>query len=884
MSRRGAALSETTISVALPFPSESTRGDTPGAGPATAPVYAFLPVRDFGMRFAIQADWLLPASREDVLSDNAWNEWLRGQVPNVLRQAIDGLAAATGLPPGVRLSWLRLMPPVGSLQGSFFRPLGPLIESELRSCPCLPAAHTGPQGLIKPCEGLIAPLVAVDALDPLAVQRTLGRRVIDPGLLSPEGGPSAREALLRMGARDLTLGDLAAVLPALDGLQPTDRLVRVLQLAAVLASSSAPTRAVLDALGDVLFVPTASGRAARAASGVFLSAEDASSDQPLGDGYGRPYGFEQELDIVDWPSVAAAVPVFEDQAMIRGLLELIGVHHVTPAAVIQRHVLPRLLGDPVGSVAVRVGHLAVLRFHRTLVPAKAREDLRSCIRSKLVFEDGETPIVDACSLRLPFPEGHDGEKYSRLLVSAGLQVKTLSRGYLDHASADEWLGLLEEDLGCTSLLFPTRARSRQWTSDDAEQLGAWLVAHRSTPLRTQGVPSGLLRLLTAALHDTSELLGCCAQTGAEMVLEDHSSPELDGLLAALTQKGDGEGLLTLLHLLDRRISSGGLLLSLFGTARLQGRSFAVPSSVLLRLTLTVWVPTTHVSMEGPLLSRPVDLPSATAVPHARCLLGGGHLRPGTLALLAVPQGPSLDWVLHHLAWLCDPGRPVHSVASWAPDRPLCYQPWPQLPKEAFELAASLFVTLSDLLAAGSDADADVARQRLSEAALVPVGARGTGLFGARVQDCSWLPLVGKNALAELYPGSLRRLFVEILGVEEGSGDSSTAATVEDISGAGPDPHDPIPASPLQGGFLDDRRGAEQPSALLRTSGPALKEFVGDLLDLEAFRPSERLRDSGPIDLPEVRKVSGCFPNSRAPVLEPDASSFSLLAMAARAGI
>ncbi len=39
-------------------------------------VYAYLPLRSFNFSFIIQADWNLPASRQDLLYDNEWNQWL----------------------------------------------------------------------------------------------------------------------------------------------------------------------------------------------------------------------------------------------------------------------------------------------------------------------------------------------------------------------------------------------------------------------------------------------------------------------------------------------------------------------------------------------------------------------------------------------------------------------------------------------------------------------------------------------------------------------------------------------------------------------------------------------------------------------------------------
>ena len=43
-------------------------------------LFSWLPVRNYGLRFCIQADFELPASREDVATGRPWNDWLRYEV------------------------------------------------------------------------------------------------------------------------------------------------------------------------------------------------------------------------------------------------------------------------------------------------------------------------------------------------------------------------------------------------------------------------------------------------------------------------------------------------------------------------------------------------------------------------------------------------------------------------------------------------------------------------------------------------------------------------------------------------------------------------------------------------------------------------------------
>lgn len=52
-------------------------------------LFAYLPVRQFGFRFILQADFEIPASRQDILKGNEWNEWLRDEMIQLLPTAYD---------------------------------------------------------------------------------------------------------------------------------------------------------------------------------------------------------------------------------------------------------------------------------------------------------------------------------------------------------------------------------------------------------------------------------------------------------------------------------------------------------------------------------------------------------------------------------------------------------------------------------------------------------------------------------------------------------------------------------------------------------------------------------------------------------------------------
>lgn len=59
-------------------------------------MYAFLPLRSYGLRFILQADWQVPSSREAVDADSPWNQALRDEVPALLMSAMHAFVELAG--------------------------------------------------------------------------------------------------------------------------------------------------------------------------------------------------------------------------------------------------------------------------------------------------------------------------------------------------------------------------------------------------------------------------------------------------------------------------------------------------------------------------------------------------------------------------------------------------------------------------------------------------------------------------------------------------------------------------------------------------------------------------------------------------------------------
>nr|DAD23986.1 TPA_asm: hypothetical protein HUJ06_025449 [Nelumbo nucifera] len=103
------------------------------------PVFAFLPLRTYGLKFILQGDFVLPSSREEVDGDSAWNQWLLSQFPGLFISAERSLCALPCFQdhPGKAVTaYMSFVPLVGEVHG-FFSHLPRMIISKLRMSNCL---------------------------------------------------------------------------------------------------------------------------------------------------------------------------------------------------------------------------------------------------------------------------------------------------------------------------------------------------------------------------------------------------------------------------------------------------------------------------------------------------------------------------------------------------------------------------------------------------------------------------------------------------------------------------------------------------------------------------------------------------------------------------
>ncbi|XP_077234844.1 histidine kinase-, DNA gyrase B-, and HSP90-like ATPase family protein [Tasmannia lanceolata] len=103
------------------------------------PVFAFLPLRTYGLKFILQGDFVLPSSREEVDGDSAWNQWLLSEFPALFVSAETSFCALTcfrDTPGKAVTAYMSFVPLVGEVHG-FFAHIPRMIISKLRMANCL---------------------------------------------------------------------------------------------------------------------------------------------------------------------------------------------------------------------------------------------------------------------------------------------------------------------------------------------------------------------------------------------------------------------------------------------------------------------------------------------------------------------------------------------------------------------------------------------------------------------------------------------------------------------------------------------------------------------------------------------------------------------------
>ncbi|CAL1129504.1 unnamed protein product [Cladocopium goreaui] len=133
LAKPGIAVSPPSTLLEMALPLDDQGGFQAGRG--AQQVFAFLPVRSYGLPFALQADWAVSSSREEILSGCAWNEFLKAELPNLILTLVSSVTSLNASDP-LKWSFYSAVPAATSAS-NFFRPAIVQLQNKLRGVECM---------------------------------------------------------------------------------------------------------------------------------------------------------------------------------------------------------------------------------------------------------------------------------------------------------------------------------------------------------------------------------------------------------------------------------------------------------------------------------------------------------------------------------------------------------------------------------------------------------------------------------------------------------------------------------------------------------------------------------------------------------------------------
>jgi hypothetical protein len=305
----------TAVEAILAFPLSS---DGSADASAECPVYSFLPVRPYGFRFAIQADFILASSREDILTDRPWNQWLRDCIPSLFLDAVELFKADSTL----RTNFFAFVPSATQVRDPFFQGIPGTIIELLKETECVLTA-SGRWAL--PSEVL----VVTDALRELIPNEDVKAHLQKEFVAKDFQADT--ELLRQLGVKQFGFAELVQCLKDTTWLAAKEEKWLV-QLFAYLNRTW--SKEALDTLRALTLVPLESGGFESPAKGQLFFPLDKRTS----------YGFEAGLRVVRRSLFKAGGPQAVDAArkFLRGSL---GVRIPDPVEIINEHIMPVFEGD-----------------------------------------------------------------------------------------------------------------------------------------------------------------------------------------------------------------------------------------------------------------------------------------------------------------------------------------------------------------------------------------------------------------------------------------------------------------------------------------------------------------------------------------------------------
>jgi hypothetical protein len=277
-------------------------------------VFAYLPIRNFGFNFIIQADFILSASRQDINVSSEWNLFLKNQIANIFStEALAKFKASDQL----AYSYLSFLSDFDRIVDPFFKDLPMEILEKLSNVDSLPVQGGGWR---KPRDIRIAPIEFQNLFPPQIAEKLLNFYYLDKRC------KKETEILKLMGVKNLANEDLVNIFKDHQKWLESQSIEWKSDLYAFLATLNI-NALLMAGLSSVNCIPLSGGG--------FSAPDDGDVYYPLNKS--KTYGFEEELTFVDNRICELTVAKHKDAYEF---FEKINVRQPDPFTIIKSHILP----------------------------------------------------------------------------------------------------------------------------------------------------------------------------------------------------------------------------------------------------------------------------------------------------------------------------------------------------------------------------------------------------------------------------------------------------------------------------------------------------------------------------------------------------------------
>ncbi|RLI79421.1 hypothetical protein DRP05_03955 [Archaeoglobales archaeon] len=354
-------ISETEIVLAFPL-NEDRSPDTSNE----QFVFAFLPVRKYGFKFIIQADFLLPITREDIIKDNKWNEWIRDSIVEVFLDAVKEFKNDEKL----KYSFYDYLA-LDEVKDEFFILLVEQIYERLREEECI---LTEANKWKKPSEVWIGD----EEIKKIVPNKDL-QKFFEKEYLS-EKIKAKKSILHKLGVRDFSIGNLIECLEKTEWVKKQNdewfaNLFRYL-------SKKKLSDEQLERLKNLCIIKLENGKLTSINEGaIFFPLEKKTM-----------YGFESELRVIKKDIIDVILErEREERDKILEFLKRLGLKQADPYEIIENHVLPVYEAEDWKQKDSRT-LIGYIRYIKDNIDKYERESDRRLNASKASWETKDDPL------------------------------------------------------------------------------------------------------------------------------------------------------------------------------------------------------------------------------------------------------------------------------------------------------------------------------------------------------------------------------------------------------------------------------------------------------------------------------------------------------------